>query len=239
MDSPVTLRVSRWNPEKDAHPFFQAYRIERRKDTSVLAGLEYIFKEIDDTLGFRYSCRHGVCGSCAVMVNGRPKLACHTFLRDYGEIVTIEPLSGFAILRDLVIDIEPLFDKLKQAMAHMIIEDEAKDQARKHLQDPKNLERIDPYSGCVLCGICYAACPVFLANPDYIGPAALVSGYRYLKDSRDQGAHRHLNMIGEKNGVFNCAANENCSRTCPKGITNAEALQQIKIMAVQKKCGLR
>lgn len=234
----VSLRVSRWNPERDTNPFFREYAIERGDDTSVLAALEYIFKNIDCTLGFRYSCRHGVCGSCAMMINGKPKLACHTFLRDYETVVTVEPLRGFAVLRDLIVDIEPLFDKLKQVMAHIIVEDAEKENARDHRQSPEELERIDPYSSCVLCGICYAACPIFIENPDYMGPAALTSGYRYMKDSRDQGMHRRINIITEKNGVFSCAANEGCSRSCPKGIKNAEAIQKMKILAVRKKFGI-
>lgn len=232
------LRISRFNPAYDTAPAFQEYEVERNDDTSLLAALEHIAKHVDTTLSFRYSCRHSVCGSCAIMVNREPVLACNTFLRDLGDVVTIEPLAGFAVLRDLVVDIDVLFEKIKQVEAHLIELSNNEELAREHRQSREELALIDPYSPCMLCGICYAACPKFLENPEYVGPAALVAAHRYNEDSRDSGTRERIKILAEENGVFNCAANEGCSRACPKNIKNAEAIQQLKVTVLLDKLGI-
>lgn len=234
----IKLRISRFNPALDTAPSLQEYEVKYDDDTSLLAALEHIAKHVDTTLSFRYSCRHSVCGSCAIMANKEPVLACNTFLRDLGGVVTVEPLAGFEVLRDLVVDIDVLFAKIKQVEAHLIELSSSEELARAHKQSRDELALVDPYSPCMLCGICYAACPKFLENPEYVGPAALVAAHRFNEDSRDNGRRERIKILAKENGVFSCAANEGCSRACPKGIKNAEAIQQLKVTVLLDKLGI-
>jgi fumarate reductase iron-sulfur subunit len=233
-----TLRIARCNAATGGERSYEQYSVEVSADTSVLAALDDIAAHKDETLSFRSSCGHGVCGSCSMMVNGEPRLACSTFLRDYEGTIVIEPLAGFPVLRDLNVDLDLFFDKFEQAGAYLAPLPEAEEVQRNHRQGPEDLALIDPYSACMLCAICYAACPKFRENPDYMGPAALVAAHRYNEDSRDGGAgFRLASMVGE-GGIFECAANEGCSLACPKGIDNAAALQGAKLLALLNELGI-
>ena len=231
-DETIILRVLRYRPEQDAKPTFQEYEVPYRKDWVVLDALNWIKEHKDGTLSFRWSCRMGVCGSCGMMVNGRARLTCNTFLREfYPEPITVEPLANFDIERDLVICMDPFIDKLKRVKPWIIRHDTKPVEEGPYHQTPAELYRYKQFSMCINCMLCYAACPVVGLHPEFIGPAALALGVRYLLDSRDQGWDERMDEVASHHGVWGCTFVGECSEVCPKHVDPAAAIQQGKVMA--------
>jgi fumarate reductase iron-sulfur subunit len=196
---------------------------------SVLQGVQYIKDYLDGSLSFRWSCRMAICGSCGMMINGIPNLSCQTFLRDYypGR-VRVEALSHFPIERDLVINMEGFIEKLESIQPY-IIPKEARPLAQgEYLQTPAQLNAYEQFSSCINCMLCYAACPQFGLNPDFVGPAALALLHRYNIDSRDGGKAERMELVNSEEGVFNCTAVGYCSEVCPKHVDPANAVNQNK-----------
>ena len=204
-DSTITLNVTRYRPGEDQMPRKQSYSVPYQKDWVVLDALNYIKDNIDGTLTYRWSCRMGVCGSCGMMVNGVPKLTCSAFLRDYypGEIC-VEPLVNFPIIRDLVIDMSDFLDKLTSVKPWIIRETEKPVSEGEYLQTPEELSVYKQFTQCINCMLCYAACPVYGLEPEFLGPAAIALGYRYNQDSRDQGMKERQAVIGSHEGIWQC-----------------------------------
>lgn len=229
----VTLIVTRYRHEKERVPTTQTYQVPYREDWVVLDALNHIKDEIDSTLSYRWSCRMGVCGSCGMMINGEPKLTCSAFLRDYrpGEI-RVEPLENFPVIRDLVIDMSGFMDKLTSVKPWIIRETEKPVSEGEHLQTPAQLEIFKQYSMCINCLLCYAACPIFGLETDFIGPAAIALGYRYNLDSRDEGNRQRDDVIKDVNGVWECTFVGECSVVCPKHVDPAAAIQKLKVETI-------
>ena len=223
----MNLEVMRYNPEQDAKPRLERYAVPYDEQTSLLDALQYIKDTLSPDLSFRSSCRMAICGSCGLMVDGAPKLACKTFLRSYQKSMRIEALGNFPIERDLVVDLTHFLDCIEAVKPYLI------GNTRKHedgpsLQTPAQMERYHKYANCINCGLCYAACPQFGLNPEFIGPAAVTLAHRYNRDSRDTGAHERMPALGSTAGVWNCTFVGMCSEVCPKQVDPAAAIQQCK-----------
>jgi fumarate reductase iron-sulfur subunit len=205
MTSTITLAVTRYRPEREAEPTLQSFEVPLRKDWVVLDALNYIKDKLDGSLSFRWSCRMGVCGSCGMMVNGEPKLTCAAFLTDYvpGPI-RVEPLTFFPIIRDLVVDISDFLGKLRKVKPWIIRREEQPLAQGEYLQTPDQLDAYKPFSMCINCMLCYAACPIYGLEPGFIGPAAIALAQRYNLDSRDQAAGERLEILSEYEGIWQC-----------------------------------
>ncbi|MCL4104490.1 UNVERIFIED_CONTAM: hypothetical protein GTU68_047452 [Idotea baltica] len=229
----MKVTVQRYRPEQDSEPWLRDYDVPCSEDTSVLDALQYIKDQLQPDLSFRWSCRMAICGSCGFMVNGQPKLGCKTFLRDYREVV-IQPLEYFPIEKDLIVDISGFVEKL-EIIKPYIIRDDASDLDTRQavteafLQTPDQLSRYEQFSQCINCGLCYAACPQFGRNPEFLGPAALALASRYNLDSRDQGQAQRMPFLNAEEGVWSCTFIGNCSEVCPKSVDPAAAINQGKV----------
>jgi fumarate reductase iron-sulfur subunit len=228
----VKLEVFRWHPEKKKEPSFQTYEVPFRKDWVVLDALNYIKDKLDGTLTYRWSCRMGVCGSCGMMVNGVPKLTCAAFLRDYHPgTIRVEPLVNFPVERDLVINLEDFLKKLQSVVPWIHRRDEPPLEKGEFLQTPAQLAKFKQYSMCINCMLCYAACPVYGHEEDFIGPAALSLARRYNLDSRDDASEARKDVVYSEHGVWDCTFVGECSTVCPKNVDPAGAIQQSKVEA--------
>lgn len=227
----VLFHIRRYNPDTDKRPYWQHFTVHVEASMTVLDGLNLIRETRDQTLSFRYSCRMGVCGSCAMLVNGRPTLACSTRIFEVAkDVLTIAPLPNFDIIKDLVPDLTPLFDKHTLIRPYIIRNDEEEmlNPTREFYQNPQELIEYLQFTYCIKCGICVSACPTAATDREYIGPQALAQSYRYSKDSRDEGFNLRKNIVGVDHGVFRCHYAGECSNACPKGVDPARAIQLMK-----------
>jgi fumarate reductase iron-sulfur subunit len=225
----VDLRILRYRPAQDQHPWFETFQAPYTEEMSVLEALRAIKDTLDGTLSFRWSCRMAVCGSCGMMINGEPKLACNTFLRDLPPgPVTVEPLKNFPIERDLVVSVGGFVKKIESIYPYLIPKEPRTIAEGPYLQTPAQLAAYESFSDCINCMLCYAACPQFGENPDFIGPGAMALLQRYNGDSRDGGAQKRLDTIHGEDGVWSCTAVGICSNVCPKQVDPANAVNQNK-----------
>jgi fumarate reductase iron-sulfur subunit len=235
MANTITLEVMRYRPEQETEPTFQGYEVPYHQDWVVLDALNYIKDRVDGSLSYRWSCRMGVCGSCGMMVNGEPKLTCATFLSHYvpGPI-RVEPLRYFPVVRDLIIEMTDFMGKLAAVKPWIVREDEQPLSAGEYLQTPEKLDTYKQFSMCINCMLCYAACPVYALDPQFIGPAAIALAQRYNMDSRDQGAKQRLDILSQHEGIWGCTFVGECSKVCPKEVDPAGAIQQYKLTATKE-----
>lgn len=224
------VSISRYDPSKDDEPRLQTFDVPFDDTMSVLDALGYIKDNLDKELSYRWSCRMAICGSCGIMVNKVPKLACKAFLRDYPAGLTIEPLANFPIEKDLIVDMTPFIERL-EAIKPYIIGNPLTPEDGPNNQTPAQMARYKQFAGCINCGLCYAACPQFGLNPEFIGPAALTMAHRYNLDSRDNGKAERLELINGENGAWGCTFVGYCSDVCPKNVDPAAAVNQGKIMS--------
>jgi fumarate reductase iron-sulfur subunit len=226
----IEIQVLRYRPEQEDEPVWQSYYVPFTDDMSVLQGLQHIKDEIDGTLSFRWSCRMAICGSCGMMVNGKPKLSCQTFLRDLlpGPL-RIEALAHLPIERDLVVSVEPFVKRLESIKPYIIPKKPRTLDQGEYLQTPEQLEQFEQYSSCINCMLCYAACPQFGLSPDFIGPGVLALAHRYNADSRDGGQAERMEIMSTEQGVWDCSAVGYCSEVCPKHVDPANAVNQNKV----------
>ena len=232
-DTPVKtieVQVLRYRPEQEQEPVWQSYQVPFTDDMSVLQGLQHIKDDMDGTLSFRWSCRMAICGSCGMMVNGKPSLSCQTFLRDLlPGPVRVEALAHLPIERDLVVSVEPFVKKLESIKPYIIPKTPRTVEEGEYLQTPAQLEQFEQYSSCINCMLCYAACPQFGLNPDFTGPGVLALLHRYNADSRDGGRAQRMEVMNAEEGVWSCTAVGYCSEVCPKGVDPANAVNQNKV----------
>ncbi|ACM05997.1 succinate dehydrogenase iron-sulfur subunit [Thermomicrobium roseum] len=221
----VTLRIQRFNPETDTKPYYREYTVEVEPTDRVLDALNYVKWYQDGSLTFRRSCAHGVCGSDAMRINGRNRLACKVLIKDLGPKITIEPLLGFRIIRDLVVDMEPFFAQYRTVMPYLINEEPPP--VRERLQSPEERALYDDTTKCILCACCTSACPIFWTN-EWLGPAAIVNAHRFLFDSRDRATEERLAILNQRFGVWRCRTIFNCTEACPRGIQVTNAIEQVK-----------
>jgi len=222
----VTLRIKRYNPETDVKPTFKEYQVEVEATDRVLDALNQIKWYQDGSLTYRRSCAHGVCGSDAMRINGHNRLACKILLQDLGSTITIEPLIGFTVLKDLLVDMEPFFASYRAIKPYLIADDAPNHGER--LQSPEQRERYDDTSKCILCAACTSACPITWPHTGYVGPAAIVNAHRFIFDSRDRGVRERLQILDSNSGVWRCRTVFNCTEVCPRGIKVTRAIAEVK-----------
>lgn len=231
----VTIKIFRYNPEKDQRGNYVTYKVEADPNDRVLDVLEFIKGKTDGALAFRRSCAHGVCGSDAMRINGRNRLACKTLVRDVGASITVEPLLGMKVKKDLIVDMEPFFNSYKKMTPYLVNESPLPQDGRERLQTPEQRARFDESTKCILCGACTTACPSFWANDEYFGPAAFVTAHRFIFDSRDEGASQRLLVLAETDGTVRCHTAYNCTEACPRDIEITKTIGELKLAMVTGK----
>ena len=222
----VTVKIKRFNPEKDKKPYWAEYKVDMEPNDRVLDALNAIKWRQDGTLGLRRSCQHGICGSDAMRINGKNCLACKVLIQDVGNKITVEPLGGFPVIKDLIVDMDRFFEHYRAILPYLINEDEPPKEER--IQSPEEQLQIEDTTRCILCAACTSSCPSFWGNKDYIGPAAIVNAHRFLLDTRDQGSHDRLDVLNDRSGVWRCRTIFNCIEACPREIKIVEAIQEVK-----------
>ena len=222
----VTLRIRRFNPETDSGSRVETYEVPADPMDRVLDLLHWVKWNVDGSLTFRRSCAHGICGSDAMLINGANRLACKVLVREVGDQITVEPLRGLPVAKDLLVDMEPFFASYREAMPYLINDEPAPDSERRQSQQDR--ERFDDTTKCILCAACTTSCPVFWADEEYFGPATIVNAHRFIFDSRDRGAGERLTVLNDKEGVWRCRTTFNCTDACPRGIKVTQAIQEVK-----------
>jgi succinate dehydrogenase / fumarate reductase iron-sulfur subunit len=226
----VRFDIKRYDPEKDEAPYFQSYEVELEDTDRVLDGLNEIRWRQDGTLTFRRSCEHGICGSDAMRINGRNRLACKTLIRDVGKSVRVEPLLGYPVVRDLVIDQERFFQDYRSVLPFLVNDEPAP--PRERLQSPQDRRRFDDTTKCILCAACTTACPSAWGHESFVGPAAIVQAHRFIFDTRDHAAAERLARLTGRSGVWACRTVYNCTMACPRDIQITRAIAEVKRAAI-------
>ncbi len=230
----VTLRIRRFNPERDQKPYWGEYTLDKvEPNDRVLELLHRVKWEQDGTLTFRRSCAHGVCGSDGMRINGVNRLACKVLVSTLGSgdqvTIQIEPLLGLTVIKDLVVDMEPFFEHYRSVMPYFINDEPVPEDGRERLQSQEDRARFDDTTKCILCACCTTACPSFWADGAYVGPAAIVQAHRFIFDSRDTAAADRLKILAEPEGVWRCRTIFNCTTACPREIEVTRAIGEVKL----------
>jgi succinate dehydrogenase / fumarate reductase iron-sulfur subunit len=234
MAKKVKFSIYRYNPEKDAKPYYQDYEVEvGEHDKKLLNALVKLKEYNDDTLSFRRSCREGVCGSDAMNINGKNGLACLTDLDSLKQPIELNPIPGLPVIRDLIVDMTQFFYQYHSVKPY-VIDDEPMPELERR-QSPEDRKKLDGVIECILCACCSTACPSFWWNPDkFLGPAALLHAYRFLADSRDQATNERLNDLNDPYRLFRCHTIMNCVDVCPKHLNPTKAIGRIKEMMLER-----
>ncbi|OGC06351.1 succinate dehydrogenase iron-sulfur subunit [candidate division WOR-1 bacterium RIFCSPLOWO2_02_FULL_46_20] len=223
----VTFKIERFDPDVDKAPYFKTYEVMAEKEMSVLEALFYIVENLDGSLAFRYSCRGAVCGSCAMRINGKNRLACQTLIKTLrAKTITVSALPHLPVIKDLVVDMDHFFAKYEKVKPYLINPSPAP--AKERTQSVKERARIDEMINCILCGACYSACTVAATDPQFLGPAALTKAYRFLADSRDAARGERLKLVDGEHGALRCHTLFNCAEACPKYIVPTYSIQKLK-----------
>ena len=226
--SDVTLRIRRFQPEIDDEAHWVDYTVPLYPTDRVLTALEKIKGEQDGSLTFRRSCGHGVCGSDAMRINGRNRLACKTLVKDLDirKPITIEAIKGLPLEKDLVVDMEPFFAAYRSVLPFLI--PDGHEPTKERLQSAEERARFDDTTKCILCAACTTSCPVFWTDNQYFGPQAIVAAHRFIFDSRDSASEQRLEILNDREGVWRCRTTFNCTDACPRGIEITKAIQEVK-----------
>jgi succinate dehydrogenase / fumarate reductase iron-sulfur subunit len=229
----VELKILRFDPERDEKPRWERYVVEAGPMDRVLDVLTSVKLHYDGTLTFRRSCAHGVCGSDAMLINGRNRLACKIRVDQLGRKISVAPLPGLPVVKDLVVDMDGFFGKFKSVMPFQI--DDGVMPEGERLQSQRDRARYDDTTKCILCAACTTACPSFWARPEYVGPAAIVNAHRFIFDTRDQGADERLEILADENGVWRCRTIFNCTDACPRGINITRAILEVSTSIIDRR----
>lgn len=214
--------------DEQGHVRTDSYNVPKKKISTVLEGLIYINENLDGTLSFRHSCRMEICGSCSMEINGKPRMACSTIAESLKkDRIKVGPLPHYEVLKDLVVDIDPFFDKYRVVKPYLIRNHDEQIQGELY-QTPAQFKVYEQFSMCIKCGLCLAACPISGSDDDYLGPAALVAALRYNLDNRDQGSAERLEIVGGENGAARCHFAGECSEACPKDVDPSLAIQKLR-----------
>ena len=229
----MRFSIYRFNPETDQKPRMQTYELPDDCGAVMLLDALLQLKQKDDSLGFRRSCREGVCGSDGMNINGRNGLACIPPLKDLKQPIELRPLPGLPVVRDLIVDMSQFNDAYRSVKPWLVNHDPEPEIER--LQSPEERDQLDGLYECVLCACCTTSCPSFWWNPDkYLGPAALLQAWRFLTDSRDQATGERLDELEDPYKLFRCHSIMNCTDVCPKGLNPAKAIGHIKMMLAKR-----
>ncbi|MDR2295007.1 MAG: succinate dehydrogenase iron-sulfur subunit [Microbacterium sp.] len=225
----VTFIIRRFDPEQDAEPRWVDYDVELYATDRVLDALHKIKWEVDGSLSFRRSCAHGICGSDAMRINGRNRLACKTLIKDLdiSKPIYVEAIKGLPLEKDLIVDMEPFFASYREVQP-FLQPAKAAEPGKERTQSIVERERFDDTTKCILCAACTSSCPVFWTDGQYFGPAAIVNAHRFIFDSRDDAADVRLDILNDKEGVWRCRTTFNCTEACPRGIEVTKAIAEVK-----------
>jgi len=223
----VTLKLKRFNPEVDEKQHWEEYQVDVEPNDQLLDALNKVKWFHDGTLTYRRSCAHGVCGSDAMVINGRNRLACKVLMKELGNKVTVEPIRGLPVIKDMVVDMEPFFAKFRAMKPYLINNTPAPD-GHERFQSVEDRERFDDTTKCILCACCTTSCPSFWANGEYIGPASIVQIHRFIFDTRDEATKDRLEIANDAMGVWRCRTVFNCVEACPREINITKAIGEVK-----------
>ena len=240
-----TLTVKRLDeesrPAPQAHSFSfteKTYVVEGDQFTSVLDVLVAVKERQDHTIAMRYSCNMGICGSCGMVINGKPRLACETNVFSLRTAaIRVGPMEGHPVLRDLVTDFDEFFANYRSVKPWLVRNDKAEQFAaeKEYAQTPSQVDYFIDFAHCIKCGLCVDACPVSNTNPHFVGPQALAQAYRYNSDSRDEGEKERLDSLDRLDGVWGCEYAGACSEVCPKGVDPALTIQRLKLGLMRRR----
>ena len=230
----VDLKIYRYDPDVDAHPYMQDVRVpQNHHDKMLLDILMRIKSDIDDSLSFRRSCREGVCGSDAMNINGKNGLACITNIKETTQPIVLRPLPGLPVVRDLVVDFTLFWKQYHSIKPYLI--NESIPPEKERLQTTEEREQLNGLYECILCACCSTACPSYWWNPDkFVGPAGLLQAYRFMADSRDEALAERLDNVSDAYRLFRCRTIMNCVDVCPKGLNPARAISNIRDLLVRR-----
>lgn len=223
----VTVIVRRFDPEVDEEPRWVDYDVQMFSTERILDALHRIKWEQDPSLAFRRSCAHGVCGSDAMRINGKNRLACKALVKDFdtSKPIYVEAIKGLPLEKDLIVNMEPFFDSFREIQP--FLQAAGKPDKERH-QTIAQRERFDDTTKCILCAACTTSCPVFWTDGQYFGPAAIVNAHRFIFDSRDEASQVRLDILNDREGVWRCRTTFNCTDACPRGIQVTKAIQEVK-----------
>ena len=231
----VDLRILRFDPERDMKPHWERYQVQSGPMDRVLDLLHTVKYEFDGTLTFRRSCAHGICGSDAMLINGRNRLACKIRVDQLGRKVSVAPLPGMKVVKDLVVDMDEFFAKYRSVQPFLINDTPPPAEGGERLQSAADRAVYDDTTKCILCAACTSSCPSFWAQPAYVGPAAIVNAHRFIFDSRDEGADERLEILADEDGVWRCRTIFNCTDACPRGINITKAILEVSGAIVERR----
>ncbi|MGO1544633.1 MAG: succinate dehydrogenase iron-sulfur subunit [Gulosibacter sp.] len=223
----VEIQVRRYDPENREDAYWENFEVDMFSTDRILDALHQIKWDQDSTLAFRRSCAHGICGSDAMRINGRNRLACKTLIKDLDitKPVTVEAIKGLPLERDLIVDMDPFFESYKEIHPFLVASDKPE---KERIQSVADREIFDDTTKCILCAACTTSCPVFWTDGQYFGPAAIVNAHRFIFDSRDEEASTRLDILNDKEGVWRCRTTFNCTEACPRGIEVTKAIAEVK-----------
>ncbi|PRH24918.1 succinate dehydrogenase/fumarate reductase iron-sulfur subunit [Burkholderia multivorans] len=232
-DDTRILHIYRYDPDRDAAPYMQRYEIALQPDDRMLLDVLGRLKREDETLSYRRSCREGICGSDAMNINGSNGLACLTNMKTLPREITLRPLPGLPVVRDLIVDMTDFFNQYHSIKPYLI--NDTPPPERERLQSPAERDQLDGLYECILCACCSTQCPTFWWNPDkFVGPAGLLQAYRFIADSRDLATGERLDNLEDPYRLFRCRTIMNCTSVCPKGLNPARAISNIRAMLVRR-----
>ena len=232
MSEKVTIRVQRFDARKDDKPYFQTYQVDMEPGLTVLGALLKIQREQDGSLAFRSACRAGVCGSCAMHINGKYRLACETQVSRLGRKITIKPLGHLPVVKDLMVDMTDFWRKYRAIRPYLIPGTPAPERERP--QSPSQRETLGDLPNCIQCMACYAACTMTALDSEYLGPAALLKVDRFVRDSRDDAIEDRLDIVSGEHGIWRCHTIFNCQIVCPKDLDPSGAIADLKRLAMKR-----
>ncbi len=226
----VLLRIAKFNPETDNEKKFMEFQISAQRWTTVLDAILDAKNHLDHSIGVRYSCRQATCGSCGMLINGKPRLACFTKITELNSnTITVEPMNNFPIIRDLAVKFDRLFANHNKLKPFLISDDtDVLTNSKGLVQTPEELENFIQFAGCIKCGLCNSACPTMTTDSSFVGPQALAQAYRYVADNRDKGKNERLKIVDESHGIWRCHFAGSCSQVCPKGVDPAMGIQLLR-----------
>jgi succinate dehydrogenase / fumarate reductase iron-sulfur subunit len=237
----VKLKVRRFDPSREGEAYYQRYVIDAPQSATVLDSLLMVREQVDGSLAFRCACRSAICGSCAMRINGASRLACKTKVIDVapdGREITLEPLANLPVIKDLVAEMTPFYEKMRAVLPWLVVDPEMPEPEREYLMEPKRALWLGHLVSCIQCAACYSACPIVAIDDSYLGPAALTKACRYCQDTRDEGKEQRLARVASEEGLWRCHTVFSCSEQCPKGVNPTEAIQQLKKMVILRRLGL-
>jgi succinate dehydrogenase / fumarate reductase, iron-sulfur subunit len=226
--SSITLRVRRYDAEQESQATWSEYQVPLLPRITVLDALFYVVHHLDPGVSFRCACRAAMCGSCGMVMNGREGLACRTQLAGLGKKVRVEPLRNLPVLKDLVVDLKPFFEKYRAVTPYLVPRENADQPAVIPPGSPLR-DLVDEHLECITCGACYSACSLVGTDPSYLGPAALNRAYCLTADIRDAASETRLQAVLDQHGAWRCHQLYECTQVCPKNLIPTRAIKKLKL----------